>query len=392
MSLKCCERWNYFIDKIKIIGLIVGVLDMGKPKILISTRYSIFDLEGTTIRAKKVINILVDNFDVYLITRGDEIHEKVPYLDKKNLLIVKPKKTKLWPLKVIPLLLNQKFDIVICESDWIGFPTYWIFSKLRNYKLVFEAHGVLSEEAKDWGANNLMVKFYQLVERFCIKNSELVIVLSEEIRKKYSDFNKNVQLIPVFLENQNVYSITKNKKPEKALKYVGIIGPFGTTRNEYYAPNFIYNNIDKFDRNIKFIIIGKCEEQIYHPQINYTGYIDSFEEYLELLKSIDAVLVIEKKRTSGPLNKILEPMSLGKPVFTTSKAIFGLDYAKHNFNVLIFKESDLVKNLNKNIFDSRLIDSISENAAKTVLKYYDEKSNKNKFIELLFKLLDKNIL
>lgn len=365
---------------------------MGKPKILVSTRYSIFDLEGTTIRAKKVINVLEDNFDVSIVTRGDKIHENVLYLDKKNVFIVKPKKTKLWPLKVIPLLLNQKFDIVICESDWIGFPTYWIFSKLRNYKLVFEAHGVLSEEAKDWGVNNLIAKFYQLVERFCIENSDLVIVLSEEIRNKYSDFNENVQLIPVFLKNQNLHSPTKNKKPQNDIKHVGIIGPFGTTRNEYYAPNFIYNNIDKFNKLIKFIIIGKCEEQINHPQIHYTGYIDSFEEYLELIKSIDAVLVIEKKRTSGPLNKILEPMSMGKAVFTTSKAIFGLDHSKHNFNVLIFNESDLVKNLNKSIFDSRLINTIGENASKTVIKYYDEKSNKYKFIELLFNLLDKNNL
>jgi glycosyltransferase involved in cell wall biosynthesis len=359
---------------------------MPKAKILISTRYSIFDLEGTTIRAKRVLNVLKDHFDVNLITRAEK-YESILNLDKKKIFIVKPKKTKLWPLKIVPILLNQKFDIVICENDWLGFPTYWIFSKLRKYKLVFEVHGILSEEAKDWGVNNLTVKLYELIEKFCIKNSDLVIALSEEIKNKYSDFNVNVKIIPVFLEDENYNLIAKNEVSKKFKKRVGIIGPFGTTRNEYYSLNFIYDNINRFDKNIKFIVIGKCEKKIDNSQIDYSGYIQSTKGYIELIKSLDAALVIEKKKTSGPLNKILEPMSLGVPVFTTPKGIFGLDYAKNCFNIFVFKEKYLVQNLNRILFNSQLMEDISKNAKETTLKYYSEESNKNKLIYYLNKLL-----
>jgi len=87
------------------------------------------------------------------------------------------------------------------------------------------------------------------------------------------------------------------------------------------------------------------------------------------------------------LNKILEPMSVGKPVFTTPKGIFGLDEAKNNFNILIFKEKDLVENLNRTIFDSQLLISVGNNAYQTIKNYHDEKSNKNKFIKYLNELI-----
>ena len=83
-------------------------------------------MEGTTIRAKRVINIIKDQFDVHLITKADS-YGIVSNLNKSNIFIVKPKNSNLWPLKIVPTLLSKKFDIVICESDWLGFPTYWFF-------------------------------------------------------------------------------------------------------------------------------------------------------------------------------------------------------------------------------------------------------------------------
>jgi len=360
---------------------------MVKTKILISTRYSIFDLEGTSIRAKRIINVLKDHFNVYLITSADN-YDNTNTLNKENIFVIKPKKTRLWPLKIIPIILNNKFDIVICESDWLGFPVYWILSKIKKYKLVFEAHGILSEEAKDWGTNIIIVKMFKIIEKICIKNSNLVFVLSEEIGKKYKKMNDNIVLVPVFLENMNYDLKNTGKKQDTSERKIGIIGPFGTARNEYYAPEFINNNLSKFDEHIRFVIIGKCGKKIRNQRISYLGYIKSFEEYLKIINNLDAILVIEKKKTSGPLNKILEPMSLGKPVFTTPNGVFGLDHAKNNFNIFINTETELIKNLNKMIYDSKKLESISANAKKTTKKYYSERSNKKRIICSLNRLFE----
>ena len=102
---------------------------------------------------------------------------------------------------------------------------------------------------------------------------------------EYKKFNDNIELIPVFLEDDN-YNLLSKSNPDKLTKYVGIIGPFGTNRNEYYAPNFVFDNIDNFDKNIKFKVIGKCEKRIKHPKISYLGYIESFKEYLESISSL----------------------------------------------------------------------------------------------------------
>ncbi|HBN06084.1 MAG TPA: hypothetical protein DD434_09920 [Bacteroidales bacterium] len=355
---------------------------MNKPKLLLSTWYPIFNSEGTSVRVKRVLKTLKSDFDVHVVTSANKDRDCC----KKKLHVLKPEKSVLWPLKLVPIILDHNFEIVICENDWFGFPVYWLFSKIKKYKLVFEAHGVLSAEGKDWGNSFIMIKFYMFIEKFCLKHSDLIIALSNEIKKEYESYNSNIVMIPVFLNNKPFNNLQKNLN-NSTNKTIGLVGPFGSKRNRYYAPDFLYKNIDKFDKSFNFVIVGKCEKKVKNSRISYSGYLKSFDEYINLIASIDALLVIEKRKTSGPLNKILEAMACCTPVFTTPKGIFGLENVKNGENIIVANESELINKINTLLCEDEIIKKITENAKRTFESFYSYENNHQKIVESLKTLL-----
>jgi glycosyltransferase involved in cell wall biosynthesis len=348
-------------------------------KIAISVIVDLFNDEGTTVRPKRVAELLKDSFETCFITRSNR---NVKELDGVKVHIVQPAETKLWNLKLFKVLTKNDFDFVYCSSDWFGFLTYFLLSKFYNYKIIFEAHTIISEEFKERGFNKFKVLFYQVLEKFVIRNSDFVVALSENIHDFYS-FNKNIDLIHVFIDEDLFISNHLQKRSDDK-KIVGLIGPFDEFGNKYFL-EFLNENIDKFDIRISFVIIGKCQEKIDHQQISYTGYINSIHDYVDVLSSLDGLLVPSKIATLGPLNKIIEAMACSVPVFTTPKGIVGLYNIKHGEEIYVFEEDELVQGLNNHIFNNELI-NVAKNARMYVEKNYSKKTNKKKLLRIFNRL------
>lgn len=344
-------------------------------KIAISVIVDLFDDDGTTVRPKRVAELLKDSFDVCFITRSNENINK---LNDLIVHIVKPAKTKLWNLKLFPKISKNEFDFVYCSNDWFGFLTYYLLSKVYNYKVVFEAHSIMSEELKNRQANKLKVLFYQILESIVIKQADSVVALSENTYEYYKRFNKYIVLVPVFID-ENLFNSKYEQKERDNKKIVGLIGPFDNFGNEYFL-NFLGQNIDKFDSRISFMIIGKCHEKINHQRISYTGYIKNVHDYVDVLSSLDGLLVPSKIATLGPLNKIIEAMACSVPVFTTPKGMVGLYKVKNGEDIFVFEEDELIQGLNNLIFDENLVE-VAKNARLTVEKYYSKKANKDKLLK-----------
>lgn len=345
-------------------------------KIIISTTGDISKNAGTIVRAKRIFEIFKERYDVTLIARPDE--------KKKLNGIIKLAKIKLWCLKVIPLITKRKINCVYCSNDWFVFPTYWIFSKICGYTVLFEAHAILSAEAEERHCSKIKLKLYKSLERFVIKHADYVIALSENTFTFYEEYNKNIDLNPVFID-ENVFKINKEietKKYQRDFELIGLIGPFNTIVNECFL-DFLYGNIKRFDDKIKFIIIGRCDNKIENERITYTGYLENFQDYVDALSDLDAVLVPSKIATLGPLNKIIEPMSCSLPVFTTPKGMVGLYYVEDGKNIFVFEDDELVNKVNELIFDGELMKKIGKNARIVVEKYYSKKTNEKKLINTI---------
>lgn len=350
-------------------------------KILISVIVDLFKDDGTTVRPKRVAETLKNDYDVTIITRSNE---KEVYGPDMNIKVIKPFGTKLWNFKLIPFITRNKYDFIYCSNDFFGFLTYYLMSKFYNYKIIFEAHSILSEELKERKINKLKVGFYKILEKFVVKNSDLVVALSENTLNFYKKYNKNIELVSNFVDEE-LFKIREEKINNLNIKHVGLIGPFKNFGNQYFL-DFLYQNIKKFDDKIKFILIGNCDRRIESDKIIYTGYIKDNSEYIKILSSLDAVLVPSKIATFGPLTKILEPLACFVPVFTTPKGVVGLHNYENGKNILIFKEEDLVEGVNRCIFDKDLMEKVGKEGRAYFKKYYSKKANENKLLSIFKRL------
>ena len=354
-------------------------------KIAVSTLSDVSMNEGTSVRAKRIFELLQKERDCTLIIRGRSPSKA------DNVEVIKP--SKLWNFQLIPVVRKNRFDLIYCASDFWGFFTYFALAKLYNFRIAFEAHGILSLEKEDGLHNpNLLdkvaIRILKVREKFVVRHADCIIALSSDIYKYYAKFNKRIFLIPTFVDETKFKgreSPARWKSDDDEEKTIGLIGPFAQNKGtNAYTLDFVCRNIDEFDERIKFTVIGECDfKQIRSERMQYVGYLKKFQDYVDQLTLLDAVLVASRFPTFGPLNKILEPMACSLPVFTTSVGAGGLDHIKSGEDIFINEESELVAQVNKSLFDFDLMDRIGRNARRTIETYYSAEANNKKLVEVI---------
>ncbi len=343
-------------------------------KIAVISGSDISEDNGISIRAKRIYKTLKKEHDATILYSYQK--------DFKNLLSIFLNNL-IWNLRLLYLIPRQKVDVVYLSSDFLGFFSIYLLSLLMNFKIIFEVHGTISEENINKNRGKIIIKTAEFIEKFAIENSDYVIALSQNIFEFYRKYNSNIALVPVFIDESIKFDIPSPS--DNGYKSIGVIGPFDMPANEYYL-DFVYNNLDKFDDNIIFHVIGACDYIIKSDKVRYTGYINSYSEYLSLISSLDLVLIPSKISTSGPLNKILEAMLCSTPVLTTSEGAFGLDNVKNQENILIFDEEEIVEQVNQNIFNKSFLSKISTNAREFVQYHYSKDVNEKKILNIVEKV------
>jgi len=356
-------------------------------KIAVSVLSDISRAEGVKVRAKRVFELLHKNYDCTLIIRGerDSISE--------NVVVIRP--SKLWNLQLVSVFLKDRFDLVFCESDFWGFFSYFMLARVWGCKVVLEAHGIFSVENESRLLNpnpvdKIRIQMDKWRERFVIKHADCVIALSSDICTYYRKFNKCIFLIPTFVDEKKFKSRKSANEEESdngEEKIVGLIGPFA--QHHYVDLNsldFLYRNIIEFDERIKFVVIGECDYRIRNERVSYTGYLSDSKDYANELTLLDAVLVASRFPTSGPLNKILEPMACSLPVFATPTSAVGLDHIRPGTDIFVCDERELVAKVNESLFNADLMEKVGKNARGTVETYYSADVNYRKLVEVINRL------
>jgi glycosyltransferase involved in cell wall biosynthesis len=361
-------------------------------KIAILVFFDLSENNGTTVRARRVYKVLKKDFAVTLVGgkikgRNYQSFDQVKYisLPRARQFFQIP----IWLVGLFRILLKNRFEVVICSNDWFGFIVVFLLSLVYKYHVVFEAHGILSEEYRVLGRSNVVVQFARLLEKQMAKRASAIVALSQGIFDFYGKYNTYIELIPVFVDT-NHYKVDDRKRQElrktylgSARKLVGLIGPFDCSWNKHYL-EFLYHNLHNFDPNIKFVAIGRYNRQeikdVADQRVVCTGYVDDYVGYLSCL---DAVIVPSRLATSGPLNKILEPMSCSLPVFTTSAGLVGLDYVQPGKDIFVAEEDLLPSLINRCVFDEELMQVVGNNARKTVMAFYDALTNSERLVKLV---------
>ncbi len=348
-------------------------------KIAISSLSDISMNDGTSLRAKRVFELLQKDYDCTLIMRGK--HDS----KSDNVEVIRP--SKLWNFQLIPVVLRNRFDLVYCSNDFWGFFTYFALGKLLPCKVIFEAHGILSKEREislsHSPTSKVGIKILKWREKFVIQHADCLIALAQDIDRYYSRFNKCIFIVDNFIDEQQFEPQKSSREPlsdDKERKDVGLIGPFDQNNINNYFLDFVYQSIDRFDARINFIIIGQCDHEITNERISYTGYLSNFQDYVDQLTLLDAVLVPSKFSSFGALTKVLEPMACSVPVFTTPVGLVSFDHVTPGEDILICDEAELVANVNEYLFDAELMERVGNKARYTIERYYSKTVNSKKLI------------
>ncbi len=341
--------------------------------------------EGMVVRTKALFDVISKHHHASLIVRTDKED------NLNNVFPVKPANTRLWNLKLIPIIMRGKFDYVYCVGDRFGFITYYLLSKIYKYKIIFGAEEVWSEvvrqrkriSPKELPRWQHWLGLVRALDRFAIEHSDYVIGEAGYICEFYRKYQKNVELVPLFV-NEDIFSKCEidRKSTKKGHKRVGIIGPFDIPRNRY-SLEFLYNNLPKFDSRIELVVVGKCDHRIEGRRLTYTGYLESVENYVSQLSLLDAIIMVGKKWDIGPFVHVLECMACSLPVFATPQGAFGLDHIQPGKDIFVFSEDELVDEVNQLIFDDTLMEQTGNKAQVTVEKYYSRRAVEDKLVKIL---------
>jgi len=349
-------------------------------KTAITVFYDIRELEGTGLQALRFAEFMRKSHCVTIISGTNKSFRPSKITE---ILIIRicavAMRAILWNLKLIYFLLKNSYDIVYCSNDYLGFTTIYVISKIRKYKLAYEAHGIMAAEFKEQHYPKILVDICESLEKFICRHADYVVALAPNIFQYFHTHSSkpdNVELLHIFVDDSLFVPAEKDNGVSN-LRLIGMIGPFDSPRKSKNL-HFLYDNLDRFDGRIHFVIIGHCGERISSQRIEYTGYLDSMAQYAICLSRLNAVLIPETIATTGPLNKIIQPMSCAIPVFTTPKGMLGLSQIEIGRDIFVFEADKLVEKVNELIFNTEILMAVGKNARKVVEQYYSKKANTEK--------------
>lgn len=318
-------------------------------------------------------------------------------------------KGNLFLLKVYPVLKKtlqqKKIDVVNYENlECFGLLRPMVAKLSTHTKHLYDAHNVDSElwrqqslGADDRESENYALEALALEEKLSI-TSDLCFCCSENDRLKLNALNNQKLNIHVIANGVDIESRPFDTNIEKhTIKNILFCGTLD------YAPNieaviWFYNEvfplIKKAIPQIKFTVIGKLnkpgpfEKLQQDPSVDFIGFVEDVVPYY----LSTSILVVPLLSGSGTRLKILEAMSMGSPVVSTSVGAEGLEVSD-GVHLLIANEADkfanqVVKLLNSSV----LFKDIQLAAYELVKSKYDWKVIGNRMNTYINTLLNQHVL
>ena len=161
------------------------------------------------------------------------------------------------------------------------------------------------------------------LENNCVLRVDKVLTTSMNDRKLLEPFNSNVSVIPNCVER--VYKPVSVSSNNRTITYVGLMNYHPNVDAVLYFSKSIWPILKKFEKNSNFYIIGKNPparvRDLDGDGISVTGGVPDVKVYLRGT----AVFIAPIRMGGGTRIKILEAMSHGIPVVSTSMGCMGLD-------------------------------------------------------------------
>lgn len=297
------------------------------------------------------------------------------------------------------LLTENSYDAVLCFSSTMAEYIFKSSSAKLPARLIMDFCDVDSDKWLQYATDSRfpMSYIYRLENRRLIFYEKLIyqafhasILISEAEKSLFLKICSNdskMTIVPngVDFEYFSSEFITQQEKRDHpVLVFTGAMDYHANVDGVVWFCNEIWPELKKNFADLSFYIVGSHPD----PAVKYlekyddvvvTGFVDDIRDYYAMAD----VCVVPLRMARGVQNKVLEAMSMGKAVVTTSKANAGI-LAEDNSQLLIANDVDsfikriafLLENSDKRVM-------LEKKAREFVVAKYDWDKNLGKLEKIL---------
>ena len=281
------------------------------------------------------------------------------------------------------IIKKEKFDAVIIESVFMHHYTETI-RKYSSAPVLLRAHNV---EYKIWGRlandeNSILKKWYlrKLYQRLrkdelgAIDKFDALVTITDLDKAIFIDngFKRPVLTIPATSD------VTKNKFNDKSadveyptLFYIGAMDWKPNREGLEWFMNKVWPDLNLKFPNLKLYVAGRGDASWFKWQkeknVVFLGEIDDAESYIRS----KAIMIVPLFSGSGMRVKIIEGMTLGKAIVSTSIGAEGIDVIDNRDILIADTAQGFIDAISRLIKDKELFYQIALNARKLVIVNYD---------------------
>jgi len=275
--------------------------------------------------------------------------------------------------------LIRQSDVVQIEQQTVGGLLVPFIRKVLGRPVVIDCHDVFQAlRLKNTGVLRRALETF--TEKTAYNYADLILTVSQKEKrclKYYGIRERRVEVIPngvdieCFTDLPEISKVREKYDLEKS-RIVIFVG------NMEYSPNreavellssMIAPKVLENIQNVKFLVVGRKPRETKLPNIVFTGVVDSVPKLL----AISDVAVAPLLHGSGTRLKILEYLSCGLPVISTSIGVEGLEVT-NGFNILIEDNMErFASKIVQLLKDQTLCNNLAEAARELATTKYDWK-------------------
>lgn len=282
--------------------------------------------------------------------------------------------------KLSRVLNLNTYDFVQLESVFLA-PYIDTIRKLSDAKIVLRTHNV---ETRIWSrlaksAPFLKRKYLELqckrLEKFesiTLEKVDHIITMSnnDAVVLKEMGMLDNYSIIPISID------VSKYESEFKILnKKIGFIGSLDWRPNieglEWFIEN-VWNELQKANSDIQFHVAGRAPSEslvklMEDAKVIYQGEVRSAQNFI----TSNMILVVPLHSGSGLRVKILEAMSLGIPVVTTTIGAEGINVVDDESIIIADDAQQMISDIQSILIDIETYFSIANNSKQVIQQYYN---------------------
>lgn len=244
------------------------------------------------------------------------------------------------------VLKSQSFDAVVLENLSTINASDIIRKYGGNTKIVYDAHNVDSNLAARTVNHSGILK----LEKNLYSKVDAVFACSENDRIDFLEMNQKKLPVAVIPNGVNVGSLYTDAVLQDEHEYIIFCGALWTTPNReglLWFYNQIWIRVQKEFPHLKLLVVGSGQApESFQPllidaSLVFAGAVDDVKPWYNKA----AVAIVPLLTGSGTRLKILEAMSYGLPIVSTSKGAEGIEYRNGVDIIIADKESDFANQL-----------------------------------------------